>query len=143
MGCAARSALTFAAPIRATLSASAPSAPGVTACCGAACPTARLCRTAWLEDDDEERGLIFVCLNASIARQFELVQGHWLNDGDSFGLGADRDFLLGAADSEGKMTVPGRTPRFLSPQQEFVRLRGGEYLFVPGMNALRSLAAGA
>ncbi len=95
------------------------------------------------EDDDVERGLIFVCLNASIARQFELVQGHWLNDGDSFGLGADRDFLLGAADPEGKMTVPGRTPRFLSPQEEFVRLRGGEYLFVPGMNALRSLASGA
>ena len=54
--CAARWALTCAAPIRATLSASAPSAPGVTACCGAACPTARRCRTAWLEDDDEEAG---------------------------------------------------------------------------------------
>ena len=29
-------------------------------------------------DDEEEgeRGLIFVCFNASIERQFELIQGH-------------------------------------------------------------------
>jgi Dyp-type peroxidase family len=93
------------------------------------------------EPDGERRGLIFVCLNASIARQFELVQTHWLYDGDSFGLGGDRDFLLGAEDPEGKMTLPGHPPRFLSPQQQFVRTRGGEYLFVPGMKALSALAA--
>ena len=95
-----------------------------------------------LEDDRQKRGLIFVCLNASIARQFELVQSHWLNDGDAFGLGSDRDFLLGRADPAGKMTVPGDPPRFFSPQQQFVRMRGGEYLFVPGMTALEALAAG-
>ena len=95
-----------------------------------------------LEGDGEERGLIFVCLNASIARQFELVQSNWLYDGDAFGLGGDRDFLLGPADPAGKMTVPGNPPRFLSPQQQFVRTRGGEYLFVPGMRALATLAAG-
>ena len=95
-----------------------------------------------LEPDGEKRGLIFVCLNASIARQFELVQSHWLYDGDAFGLGGDRDFLLGPKDACGKMTVPGDPPRFLSPQEQFVRTRGGEYLFVPGMRALRALAAG-
>ena len=89
-----------------------------------------------------ERGLIFVCLNASIARQFELVQRHWLGDGDAFGLGNDRDLLLGGAEPSGKLTVPGSPPRFLAPGRQFVRMRGGEYLFVPGMSALRALALG-
>lgn len=92
------------------------------------------------EPDRLERGLIFVCLNASIARQFELVQRHWLGDGDAFGLGTDRDLLVPGDDSAGKMTVPGSPPRFLSPRKQFVRTRGGEYLFVPGMDALRALA---
>lgn len=92
------------------------------------------------EPDGQERGLIFVCLNASIARQFELVQSHWLGDGDAFGLGTDRDLLAPGGDSAGKLTVPGSPPRFLSPRKQFVRTRGGEYLFVPGMNALRALA---
>ena len=90
-------------------------------------------------DDGQPRGLIFVCLNASIARQFELVQAHWLLDGDAFGLGADRDLLLAPADPAGKMTVPGRPPRFLGPQRQLVTTRGGEYLFVPGIAALRAL----
>jgi Dyp-type peroxidase family len=92
------------------------------------------------EDGDGERGLIFVCLNASIARQFELIQRHWLLDGDAFGLGRDQDLLLAPADRQGKMTVNGRPPRFLAPQEQLVTTRGGEYLFVPGITALRSLA---
>jgi hypothetical protein len=95
------------------------------------------------EDGDGERGLIFVCLNASIVRQFELIQRHWLLDGDAFGLGEDKDMLLAPADPEGKMTVNGRPPRFLSPQQQLVTTRGGEYLFVPGLAALRALAGNA
>jgi Dyp-type peroxidase family len=94
------------------------------------------------EDGDDERGLIFVCLNASIARQFELIQRHWLLDGDAFGQGQDRDLLLAPADPEGKMTVQGRPPSFLAPQEQLVTTRGGEYLFVPGMAALRAIAEG-
>ena len=90
----------------------------------------------------DERGLIFVCLNASIARQFELIQSHWLLDGDAFGLGRDQDLLVAPADPEGKMTVHGRPPHFLAPQEQLVTTRGGEYLFVPGITALRSMAAG-
>jgi Dyp-type peroxidase family len=90
----------------------------------------------------DERGLIFVCLNASIARQFELIQGHWLLDGDAFGQGRDQDLLLAPADPQGKMTVPGHPPRFLAPQEQLVTTRGGEYLFVPGIAALRAMAGG-
>jgi len=95
------------------------------------------------DDDGAERGLIFVSFQASIARQFEGVQGPWLADGNIFGLGGDRDYLLGgAAGNGGKMTIQGERPYFLAPQQPFVTTRGGEYLFVPGIAALRAIAEG-
>ena len=40
------------------------------------------------------------------------------------------------------MTIQGERPFFLAPQQQLVTTRGGEYLFVPGMAALRALADG-
>jgi Dyp-type peroxidase family len=95
-----------------------------------------------LEDDGVDRGLVFVCFNASISRQFESVQLQWLNDGNGFHLGHDSDFLLGSPLGTGKMTVQGATPYILGPQGPFVTTRGGEYLFMPGIAALRALARG-
>jgi Dyp-type peroxidase family len=92
------------------------------------------------EDDHQERGLVFACFNASISRQFESIQRQWLNDGNSFHLGGDTDFILGAP--SGKMTIQGDPPFFLAPQGPFVTLRGGEYLFAPGMTALAAIADG-
>jgi Dyp-type peroxidase family len=94
-----------------------------------------------LEDDGVERGLVFVCFNASIWRQFETIQTLWIDDGDPFGLGADKDFLVGQPDGDGgKMTIPGHPPFFLKPQPRFVTVRGGEYLYRPSIGALRWLA---
>jgi Dyp-type peroxidase family len=95
------------------------------------------------EDDGQDRGLVFVCFNASIARQFEAVQLQWLGDGNVFGLGHDRDFLLGDARGTGKMTVQGRPPFFLAPQGPFVTTRGGEYLYVPPITGLAAIADGS
>ena len=94
------------------------------------------------EDDGADRGLVFVSFQASISRQFEGVQVQWLNAGNIFGLGHDKDFLLGDPQGTGKMTIQGRPPFFLSPQEVFVRTCGGEYLFVPGITALSALADG-
>jgi Dyp-type peroxidase family len=93
------------------------------------------------EDDGVERGLVFVCFNASIWRQFETIQALWIDDGDPFGLGADKDFLIGQPDGDGKMTIPGHPPFFLKPQPRFVTVRGGEYLYRPSLSALRWLAS--
>lgn len=92
------------------------------------------------EDDGADRGLVFVCFNASISRQFEGIQAQWLNDGNALHLGHDSDFLLGHPLGTGKMTVQGKPPFFLGPQGPFVTTRGGGYLFVPGMKALAALA---
>jgi hypothetical protein len=106
-------------------------------------PYGRLLDADTFEDDREDRGLVFVCFNASISRQFESVQRQWLNDGNVFHLAQDSDFLLGgSAEAMGKMTVQGTPPFFFSPQGPFVATRGGEYLFVPGMTALAALADG-
>jgi len=94
-------------------------------------------------DDGEDRGVVFMCLQASIARQFEFVQAQWLNDGNAFRLGDDQDVLLGPQDQDGvrKMTVPGAPPFFLGPLSRLVTVRGGEYFFCPGLNGLRFLVA--
>jgi Dyp-type peroxidase family len=98
-----------------------------------------------LEDDGHDRGVIFACLQASIARQFEFVQSQWLNGGNAFALGEDQDPLLGPQDGTppSKMTVPGSPPFFLGPLSRMVTVKGGEYFFVPGINGLQFLAAAA
>jgi hypothetical protein len=96
-------------------------------------------------DDGQDRGVIFMCLQASIARQFEFVQGQWLNRGNAFTLGEDQDVLVGPQAGPGphKMTIPGNPPFFLGPLQRAVTVKGGEYFFVPGVNGLEFLAAAA
>jgi Dyp-type peroxidase family len=99
-------------------------------------------------DRDETRGLIFVCFNASITRQFEQIQGNWLVSGDTFGVGTERDFLTAGLDqgqSSLRMTLQGdrdQPPVFLERREPFVTVRGGHYLFVPGLKALRRIARG-
>jgi Dyp-type peroxidase family len=100
---------------------------------------------AGAQDDGADRGVIFMCLQASIARQFEFIQSQWLGAGNSFGLGEDQDALVGAQNGTppAKMTVPGQPPFFLGPLSRVVTVKGGEYFFVPGLNGLHFLAAAA
>jgi len=97
-------------------------------------------------DKDGTVGLIFVCFNASIPRQFELVQGDWLMNGDAFGLGPEQDLLLGSGGPEEVLRIPGQGSRparfFARGSEQFVVTRGGSYLFMPGIAALRRMAAG-
>lgn len=114
-----------------------------------------------LTDDGEDRGLIFICFNASIDRQFEIVQRQWCNDGNAFRLGNDKDYLLGdptwaPPDTTGsppiplpdgrlstsRVTIQGDPPHFVEAQAPVVLTRGCEYLLMPGLAALRGLASG-
>jgi Dyp-type peroxidase family len=91
------------------------------------------------EDDGEARGLLFVCLQASIARQFEIVQTQWCNDGNAFGLGREADPISGPSGTEVRHVIEGDPPRVASPLRSYVDCRGGEYLVVPAISALRAL----
>ena len=94
-----------------------------------------------LEDDGEDRGIVFVFAGAHIKRQFEFVKTQWLNDGIFIGAPAERDPLVGPNDGSGTFTIPQRPiRRRLQTLPPFVVTRGGEYLFAPGLRALRWLA---
>jgi Dyp-type peroxidase family len=94
-----------------------------------------------LEDDRDDRGLIFICFNADLERQFEVIQAQWCNDGNAFRLGNDKDYLLGDNQGTGKVTIQGDPPHFARAQPEIVLTRGCEYLLMPGLRALGDLAA--
>jgi hypothetical protein len=85
---------------------------------------------------------MFVCHQSSISRQFEVIQGQWLNDGDAFWLGSEPDLLTCGERGEG-MTLQGRPPVFLPRPEPLVVTRGGGYFFTPGIQALQTIAAGA
>jgi Dyp-type peroxidase family len=94
-----------------------------------------------LEDDGADRGIIFVFVGAHLQRQFEFVKTQWVNDGVFIGAAAEQDPLVGPRQVPGTFTIP-RQPirRRLQGLPPFVVTRGGEYLFAPGLRALRWLA---
>jgi Dyp-type peroxidase family len=98
----------------------------------------------WLgaQRDDSERGLFFMCVNANIRRQFELIQQTWVNNPKFDGLYDERDPLIGNTFGEaGSFTIPGKPVRKrLQGLPGFVQVRGGGYFFLPGIRALRFLA---
>jgi Dyp-type peroxidase family len=90
-----------------------------------------------------ERGIHFICLNANIARQFEFVQHTWLNNPKFAGLYDDTDPLVAPhqGDTGRTFTVQARPFRQrVTGLPLFVTVRGGAYLFLPGIRALRFLA---
>ncbi len=90
-----------------------------------------------------ERGLLFLCLCANISRQFEFIQGGWVNNPKFAGLYDDADPLLGVHQPYGgTFTVPALPvrQRFLGLPR-FVTVRGGAYFFLPGLRGLRYLAS--
>jgi Dyp-type peroxidase family len=91
-------------------------------------------------DDGVDRGVMFACFQADLERQFEFIQSQWLNDGNAFRLGTDKDPLLGDNDGTGKFTIHGTPPVFLAPMSRLVTTVGGEYFFAPGINGLAYLS---
>jgi Dyp-type peroxidase family len=94
------------------------------------------------DDDRGRRGLIFIALMADIENQFEFVQRQWLNDGDAFKLGNDADLIAGAGTGGGRMIIQGDPPRLVTAAPRLTTVRGGDYFFLPGVDALRWLAEG-
>lgn len=93
---------------------------------------------------DDERGLIFMAYNASIAEQFEVVQ-RWLSGGNSTGTYSEQgDPLLGVPLEGDPRTFrfqhDGKMVRVELGADPFVVLEWGAYLFVPSPAALQLIA---
>jgi Dyp-type peroxidase family len=89
-------------------------------------------------DDGVDRGLLFMCLNTDIDRQFEFVQQTWLLNSSFATLFQEVDPLVGPA---GGMTLRDEGLRRTVSVDTFVRMVGGDYFFLPSLPALRFLAS--
>jgi Dyp-type peroxidase family len=94
-------------------------------------------------DDGQERGIAAFVICASLIRQFEFAQNVWVNDRNFHELGNERDPICGAQDGTLEFKIPKRPiRRKIVGLPVFTTLRGGGYFFLPGLKALRWLAAG-
>ena len=93
-----------------------------------------------VSDDGVDRGLINMFIQADIERQFEFVQKEWMHGGEFMGLDPNEQDPINGIGGEGsQMSVPGAKQPFLFDLPTFVRVKGGEYLFVPGLKALEGV----
>src|SRR6185437_6368453 len=93
-------------------------------------------------EDGVERGIAAFVLCASIVRQFEFAQNVWINDPNFHELGNEHDPIIGHQDGSYDMTIPKRPVRKkITGLPAFTTVKGGAYFFLPGLRALRYLAA--
>jgi Dyp-type peroxidase family len=93
-------------------------------------------------DDGVERGIAAFLGCASLSRQFEFIQNVWVNDRDFKELGNEHDPICGAQDGTMDFTMPRRPiKKVIKGIPTFCTVRGGAYFFLPGLRALRYLAA--
>ena len=92
-------------------------------------------------DDGADRGIAAFMGCGSLVRQFEFVMSVWANDTAFKGLENSRDPIIGTQDGTLDMTIPKRPiRRKITGIPPFTTIRGGSYLFLPGINGLRFLA---
>jgi len=97
-------------------------------------------------ENNDKRGLYFICFNAQINRQFEFIQNAWCNNNKFDGLNDDIDPIVGfpfreTAFRNSAFTIQGCPVRKkINDIPQFVFVRGGAYFFMPGMEALKYLA---
>jgi len=93
--------------------------------------------------EGDERGLLFICLNTDIERQFEFVQHTWLQNRTFGGLYDEVDAVVGTQpEGGGRFTVQRQPVRNrVEGIGNFVTVKGGAYFFLPGLRALRYLAS--
>jgi len=91
-------------------------------------------------DEDGKEGIVFMCLNTDIERQFEFVQRTWVLSPSFSGLENESDPLLGFGKGANVITIPTPGgPLRLNGLKDFVTVRGGAYFFLPGKEAVRFL----
>ena len=103
------------------------------------------------------RGLMFVCYQIAIGRQFEFIQARFANDPD-FVPGKRRpdigspvtpgfDLVIGQAPGNGPRSMDEPVPYYptgnrrtaLEMPDQFVRLTAAGYFFMPSLSALRTV----
>jgi len=84
-----------------------------------------------------DRGLVFVCYQASIENQFEFIQRQWVNSDDFPQAGDGRDPIISQDQANANFSIPPDRHLALA---RWVITTGGEYFFSPSVSALRALS---
>ena len=103
------------------------------------------------QKDLPKPGLVFMCLNADIERQFEFVQQTWIQASSFQGLQNEINPIAGHGTASHFLTIPTpggplRVGHVSSENpidiKDFVTVRGSGYFFLPGKKAFRFLSTG-
>ena len=87
------------------------------------------------------RGTYFIFISAKVMATMELLQREWINIGNFMNLGDERDPNVRLQEDGATFTIPKEpVRRRIHGIQTFNVLRGGEYLFMPSLSALRWIA---
>ena len=88
-------------------------------------------------------GLLFMCVNANIERQFEFVQQTYMLGSSFHGLENEIDSLARRPGLSDVLTIPTeKGPLRLKGMGNFVTVRGGGYFFMPGRSTVSFLIRG-
>jgi Dyp-type peroxidase family len=89
-----------------------------------------------------DRGLLFLCYQASIEQQFEFVQRRFVDDGDFPQPGDGEDPVITQSTASGPFRIPGPRETHVLMMRHFVTTTGGDYFFQPSLAAMRRLSGG-
>lgn len=95
------------------------------------------------QEDEKRKGLLFMCYQSSIVRQFEFMQNSWVDNLNFVNPDTGDDSVIGQNTVTAKswpLTHGGPSTEKLT-FAHFVTLKGGEYFFTPSISGLRSLTA--
>jgi Dyp-type peroxidase family len=87
---------------------------------------------------DQDRGLLFLCYQRSIADQFEFIQSQWANRDDFPQAEDGRDPIIAQDVPDPKFRIPSHPERLALAR--WVTTTGGEYFFSPSLSAMHFLA---
>lgn len=100
----------------------------------------RILRCGRSYERGSEKGLLFMCLNADIERQYEFMQQSWVSSPSFHGLQEEKDPTIGANSGNGRFSIPlPEGSLVLTGLPDFVSTRGGGYFFMPSRSSLRYL----
>ena len=92
------------------------------------------------QDDEAPHGAYFIFMSAKAMATIEFLQREWINNGNFMSLGTERDPIVGLQEDGAVFTIPEEpVRRRIHGIESFNVLRGGEYLFMPSLSALRWL----
>lgn len=101
------------------------------------------------QSDKDDRGLLFLSIQASIEDQFEFLVTRWMGDPSRPKMPAGHDILVGQNDAAGEhrerrcvLFGSGLQQATVTTNAQWIVPTGGGYFFVPSLSALREVLGG-